>query len=91
MALIVLLTPTDPPPPRIEDMVDLTGYDYKQCREIYSDYFELIVDSEQYDPDIPKGSIISHEPKAGVSFICDGNTVVRCVVSKGAQSNEDEQ
>lgn len=81
---------TDFLPPETVCMIDLTGYDYNLCRETYREYFELVVDSEQYAPDIPKGSIISHDPGEGVPVLCDGNTIVRCVVSKGAQSGKDE-
>lgn len=65
-----------------EDMVNLVGYEYQYCKSTYAEYFDLVVDSEQYDADVPKGCIISHTPKAGTPIVV-GSTQVKAVVSKG--------
>jgi len=67
-----------------EEMVNLVGYDYQECKSTYAEYFELVVDQQKYDSEIPEGCIISHTPKAGTPIIV-GNTQVKAVVSKGPQ------
>lgn len=67
-----------------EEMVNLVGYDYQECKSTYAQYFDLVVDQEKYDSEIPQGCIISHTPKAGTPIIV-GNTQVKAVVSKGPQ------
>ncbi len=67
-----------------QNMVNLVGHEYQFCKSNYAQYFELIVDSEKYDAEIPEGYIISHTPKEGTPIIV-GNTQVKAVVSKGPQ------
>lgn len=69
---------------KTEPMVNLVGHEYQYCKTYYSEYFTLTVGGEQYDPEIPKGYIISHSPKEG-SPIVRGSTEVKAVVSKGPQ------
>ena len=80
--VILLLYP--PEPRHIDEMVDLTGYDYNYCKTFYAEYFELSVSGEEYSDEYPKGTIIRHEPRAGAPII-RGSSEVRCVVSKGVR------
>lgn len=80
---IVLVKEFDPQEDT-EPMVNLVGYEYNYCKSTYEEYFELVLDSEKYDSEIPKGYIISHTPKEGTPIIV-GSTQVRAVVSKGPQ------
>ena len=67
-----------------EPMVNLVGHEYQYCKTYYAEYFTLVVGSEQYDSEIPKGYIISHTPKEGAPIV-KGNTEVKAIVSKGPQ------
>ncbi len=67
-----------------QDMVSLVGHDYNECKSIYAEYFELVVESEKYSSDYPAGTIIEHSPKEGSPIIV-GNSQVRAIVSKGPQ------
>lgn len=69
---------------KTEPMVSLVGHEYNYCKTYYAEYFTLVLDSEKYDPDIPKGYIISHSPKEGAPIV-RGSTEVKAVVSKGPQ------
>ncbi|MBQ5311646.1 MAG: PASTA domain-containing protein, partial [Oscillospiraceae bacterium] len=68
----------------VQPMVNLVGQDYREMELKYEDYFRLVVEKEEYNPDFPAGTIISHSPKAD-SPIMVGNSEVRAVVSKGAR------
>lgn len=74
-------------PPDITAMVDLKGYDYNDCRDIYAEYFDLTIESEEYSSEYPKGTIIRHSPREGMPIEV-GNAEVRCVVSKGVETAE---
>lgn len=83
MFVILILFPS-PPPKRLDPMVDLTGYDYNYCKTFYAEYFDLVIEGEEYSDEYPKGTIIRHDPRAGAPII-RGDTQVRCVVSRGVQ------
>lgn len=65
-----------------EVIPDMVGHDYNYCKNLYSEYFTLEVDREQYSDTYEAGVIISHSPAGGTSFTVDKQTVT-AVVSKG--------
>ncbi|MGN0666575.1 MAG: Stk1 family PASTA domain-containing Ser/Thr kinase [Huintestinicola sp.] len=67
-----------------ETMINLQGYDYNYCKSQYAQYFELVVDQQRYSSEYPEGTIISHTPKEGATFVV-GSTQVKAIVSKGPQ------
>ncbi len=80
--ITVLILKNIGPDTATEPMVDLRGYEYQYCKSTYANYFELVLDSETYDSEVPKGCIISHTPKSGTPIVV-GSTQVKAVVSKG--------
>ncbi|MDE6593009.1 MAG: PASTA domain-containing protein [Oscillospiraceae bacterium] len=70
--------------PDNQPMVNLSGYDYNQCKSVYASYFDMEIAKEVYSDEYPEGTVISHSPEEG-SIIEVGNTTVSCVVSKGKQ------
>ena len=77
-----------PPPPRppgygtVEKMPNITGLLYKECKENYSDKFELVVEEEQYSSEYPEGVIIEQNPMEDLEYLV-GMTTVKCKISKG--------
>lgn len=65
-----------------QPMVNLIGQDYNESKSFYEDYFELVVEREEYSSEYPAGVIMSHTPKADSQIIV-GNSQVKAVVSKG--------
>lgn len=66
----------------VNTMPNMIGHDYNYCKNLYAEYFTLEVDKEQYDSTYPAGTIISHSPSGGSSFVV-GKQTVTAVVSKG--------
>ena len=65
-------------------MVDLVGHDYLECKNSYTDYFNLVIDDQVYSDEYPAGTIISQSPKKDATIIV-GSTEVKVVVSKGTR------
>ena len=57
-------------------------YSYKEVETYYADYFDLVVESQEYSNDIPSGAIIKQTPAEGKDYII-GNSTVKVIVSKG--------
>lgn len=70
--------------PFLERLPSLAGRSYEECKEEYSDKFELIVEGEEYSFDYPAGTIIYQTPFEGSQYL-PGNTTVKCVISKGVR------
>lgn len=60
---------------------DLVGLPYEECKEAYSNHFELVVEEEQYSYEYPEGIIIEQKPAEGSEYNFD--TTVYCKISKG--------
>lgn len=77
-----------PPPPHppgfgsVEKMPNIIGLSYAECKEEYSDKFEIIVEEEQYSSEYPEGTIIDQKPAKGSEYLV-GRTTVKCKRSKG--------
>ena len=84
IAIVVAKEFTNGGTTQTQPMVDLVGRDFNEMRSRYEDSFSLVVEKEEYNPDFPAGTIISHSPKKD-SPIMVGNSEVRAVVSKGAR------
>ncbi|MGN0643242.1 MAG: Stk1 family PASTA domain-containing Ser/Thr kinase [Huintestinicola sp.] len=69
---------------KTDTMISLVGYDYNYCKSQYAEYFDLVVDQQKYSSEYPEGTIISHTPKEGATFVV-GSTQVKAVVSRGPQ------
>lgn len=67
---------------QIGKMPNLIQYSYKEVETYYADYFDLVVESQEYHNDIPSGAIIKQVPAEGKDYII-GNSTVKVVVSKG--------
>ena len=67
---------------QIGKMPNLVQYSYKEVETYYADYFDLVVESQEYSNDIPSGAIIKQTPAEGKDYII-GNSTVKVVVSKG--------
>lgn len=67
---------------QIGKMPNLIQYSYKEVETYYADYFDLVVESQEYSPDIPAGAIIKQTPAEGKDYII-GNSTVKVIVSKG--------
>ena len=66
----------------IATLPDMTGYQYKACKEAYSDLFDLAVEEELYSFEYPEGVIIEQKPAEGSEYLI-GRTTVKCKISKG--------
>ena len=77
-----------PPPPRppgygnVEKMPNIIGLLYKECKDNYSDKFELVVKEELYSSEYPEGTIIEQIPNEGSEYLI-GISRVECKISKG--------
>ncbi|MBD5146117.1 MAG: PASTA domain-containing protein [Ruminococcus sp.] len=62
---------------------DLVGLDYDECQSAYGEYFELIVQHEEYSYEYPKGTIMQQDPvpRSMVSSLPE----IRCIVSRGVR------
>ena len=67
---------------QIGKMPNLVQYSYKEVETYYADYFDLVVESQEYSNDIPSGAIIKQTPAEGKDYII-GNSTVKVIVSKG--------
>ncbi len=76
--------PPPPPPPVVEKMPDITGLSYKECKENYSDKFDLVVEEELYSSEYPEGAIIEQKPFEDSEYLV-GRTTVKCKISKGVR------
>ena len=79
-----------PPPPlppgfgTVEKMPNIIGLSYKECKENYSDKFELTVEIMEYSSEYPEGTIIDQKPAEGAEYLV-GLSTVHCTVSKGVR------
>lgn len=79
-----------PPPPHppgygtVEKMPNIIGLSYKECKEKYSDKFDLVVEEELYSFDYPEGVIIEQKPAESSEYIV-GRTTVKCKRSRGVR------
>ncbi|MBQ3161665.1 MAG: Stk1 family PASTA domain-containing Ser/Thr kinase [Oscillospiraceae bacterium] len=67
---------------KIGKMPNLVQYSYKEVETYYADYFDLLVETQEYHNEIPAGAIIKQTPSEGKDYII-GNSTVKVVVSKG--------
>ncbi len=67
---------------KIGKMPNLVQYSYKEVETYYADYFDLLVETQEYHNEIPEGAIIKQTPSEGKDYII-GNSTVKVVVSKG--------
>ncbi len=81
---VFVILPPPPPPPVVEKMPDITGLSYKECKENYSDKFDLVVEEELYSSEYPEGAIIEQKPFEDSEYLV-GRTTVKCKISKGVR------
>ncbi|MDE6132290.1 MAG: PASTA domain-containing protein, partial [Oscillospiraceae bacterium] len=81
-AFIMLPPPTPPPPPVVERMPNIVGLTYAECKENYSDKFDLVVQEKLWSFDYPEGAIIEQIPPVDSEYLV-GDTTVKCMISKG--------
>ena len=81
---IMIINYINPPEEKtqIGKMPNLIQYSYKEVETYYADYFDLLVESQEYHNEIPAGAIIKQTPAEGKDYIV-GNSTVKVVVSKG--------
>lgn len=77
-----IIPPPPPPPPPVETMPNIVGLTYAECKENYSDKFDLVVEEEQWSFDYPEGAIFEQTPAKGSEYLV-GYTTVKCKISKG--------
>lgn len=77
-----IIPPPHPPPPPVETMPNIVGLTYAECKEKYSDKFDLVVEEEQWSFDYPEGIIIEQTPSVDSEYLV-GITTVKCKISKG--------
>lgn len=70
------------PMPEIGKMPNIVSYNYFEVNTYYAEYFDLVVESQEYSNEFPNGTIIKQTPAEGKEYII-GNTTVKVVVSKG--------
>ena len=75
--------------PFLERLPSLIGRSYEECKEEYSDKFELIVQEELYSSEYPEGTIIEQTPIGGSEYLA-GDTTVYCFVSRGKKPDVTE-
>lgn len=68
--------------PEIGTMPNIVTYNYFEVNTYYAEYFDLVVESQEYSNEFPNGTIIKQTPAEGKDYII-GNTTVKVVVSKG--------
>lgn len=62
---------------------DLVGLDYDECQSAYGEYFELIVQNEEYSSEYPKGTIMRQDPVP--RSMASSLPEIRCIVSRGVR------
>lgn len=67
---------------QIGKMPNLVQYSYKEVETYFADYFDVVVESQEYSNEIPAGAIIKQVPAEGKDYII-GNSTVKVIVSKG--------
>lgn len=77
-----IIPPPHPPTPPVETMPNIVGLTYAECKEKYSDKFDLVVEEEQWSFDYPEGIIIEQTPSVDSEYLV-GITTVKCKISKG--------
>lgn len=77
-----IIPPPPPPPPPVETMPNIVGLTYAECKEKYSDKFDLVVEEEQWSFDYPEGIIIEQTPSVDSEYLV-GITTVKCKISRG--------
>ena len=70
--------------PPVEKMPNIIGLSYKECKENYSDKFELVVEEDLYSSEYPDGAIIEQKPFEGSEYVV-GRTTVHCKISRGVR------
>ena len=80
--MIMKYIDTDGTETQIGKMPNLIQYSYKEVDTHYAEYFDLVVESQEYSNEIPAGAIIKQTPAEGKDYII-GNSTVKVVVSKG--------
>ncbi len=68
----------------VEQIPNLTGFNYQEAKAYYADKFDLVVEQQLYSTEYPEGAIIDQSPTAGKDYII-GKSTVQCVVSKGVR------
>lgn len=66
----------------LENMPDITGLTYAECKNRYADKFDLVVEQELWSFDYPEGAIIEQIPSVDSEYLV-GSTTVKCKISKG--------
>ena len=79
---IIIPPPPPPPPYDIGKMPNMIGFQYKDCKEAYSDLFDLAVEEELYSSEYPEGVIIEQKPAYGSEYLIS-RTTVYCKISRG--------
>lgn len=82
VTIYFIVPPPYPPPPSIEKMPNIVGLTYVECKENYSEKFDLVVEEKLWSFDYPKGAIIEQYPQEGLEYPV-GRTTVKCVISAG--------
>lgn len=77
-----IIPPPPPPPPPVKTMPNIVGLTYAECKEKYSDKFDLVVEEEQWSFDYPEGIIIEQTPSVDSEYLV-GITTVKCKISRG--------
>lgn len=77
-----IIFPPPPPTPFVKTMPNIVGLTYAECKEKYSDKFDLVVEEEQWSFDYPEGIIIEQTPSVDSEYLV-GITTVKCKISKG--------
>ncbi len=81
MIMKYIITPDDSAQ-QIGKMPNLIQYSYKEVETYFADYFDVVVESQEYSNEIPAGAIIKQTPAEGKDYII-GNSTVKVIVSKG--------
>lgn len=79
---VFIIPPPYPPPPPIGKMPNIVGLTYAECKEKYSEKFDLVVEEQLWSFDYPEGTIIEQYPQEGLEYLV-GRTTVKCRISKG--------
>lgn len=77
-----IIPPPYPPPPPIGKMPNIVGLTYAECKEKYSEKFDLVVEEKQWSFDYPEDAIIEQTPSVDSEYLV-GRTTVKCKISKG--------
>lgn len=71
----------------VEVMPDIVGYSYEEVKLAYAEYFDIVVEVQEYSDEFPEGAILSHIPAKGMEYL-KGKTTVKVTVSRGAKPEE---